>query len=83
MVGVPAIGICDAMEKSGEIPELKTIAEYTNLERLMLDAIIFECRGCISSAGQDCMTNGGAVCPFVEVRRTCGLFELKGGHKCE
>ena len=76
MVGVSVIGLTEAMEKPSGFPELG--ADYTNMERMMLEAILSECQNCISSEGRDCMLDTGSVsCPFVEVRRTCGIHSME------
>ena len=79
MVGVSAIGICEGNEHSIIYPEPAIMADYTNLERMMLEAIMSECSQCISSVGHDCMAEGGkTACPFVNVRQACGIDDLQG-----
>lgn len=51
----------------------KLPVDYTDLEHMMLSAIVMECRNCISSEGHDCYPHGTITCPFIEVRKTIGL----------
>ena len=77
MVGVSALGICEEEKIHGDIPGMMLMADFTNLERLMLDAILAECGNCIASEGADCMLNNTETsCPFVEVRKACGIGDL-------
>lgn len=78
MVGVSAIGIYDNAEDAEGFLGLRMFSEYTNMERMMLDAILSECQSCITSEGRDCMVNSEITqCPFVEVRKTCGIVDIK------
>ena len=81
MVGVSAIGICEENEHTVIYPEaavMTTMTDYTDLERMMLEAIMSECSQCISSVGHDCMAEGGkTTCPFVNVRQACGIVDLQ------
>lgn len=77
MAEAAAMKICGGMDTPAEARELAFAGEYTERERMMLEAIVSECGRCISSEGVDCMSiPGETVCPFVNVRQACGLHDL-------
>ncbi len=74
---VSAIGPYDENYGSEKCQGLKTSICFTNLEHVMLTAIVKECRGCISSEGVDCFHHGTTSCHFREVREIIGLDDIE------
>ena len=78
VVGVSAIGLCDDNFGIEQNTNMKISMGYSDLEHMMLNAIVMECRSCISSEGHDCYPHGLTACPFSEVRKTIGLHDIDG-----
>ena len=74
---VSALGLCDENYGPRKYPELKTSLGFSELEHVMLTAIVKECRSCISSEGHDCYPHGTTSCPFKEERKMVGLDDIE------
>ena len=74
---VSALGLCDENYEPKSYPDLKISLGFTDLEHMMLTAIVKECRSCIASEGFDCYPHGTTTCHFREVRRSVGLDDIE------